>query len=335
MNNNTPFAALAQAALDAKTKPPGALGRLEALAHHIACLQNTLHPTIDAPQVVVFAADHGIAAQGVSAYPAVVTAQMVHNFVSGGAAVCVLARAHDATLHIVDAGVNADLSALSLVRHHKIAWGTNDFSLTAAMSAEAVYLALATGAKIVQTLPGNTFIPGEMGIGNTSSAAALMAAITDLPLSACIGRGTGIDDARFAHKQQLLGQALRRWTGGDIYRALQQYGGLEIAMMTGALIEAARERRFIIVDGFVVSVAVLLASRVAPEVLSCCVFAHGSAEAGHGPLLQWLGVSPLLQWQMRLGEASGAVLVLPLLRAACHIMNNMATFSTAGVASAC
>ncbi len=329
------LAAQVQQRIDHLTKPLGALGRLEALALQVALVQGRLDPAWKAPQLVVFAADHGIAAQGVSAYPSAVTAQMVLNMLAGGAAVSVLARQHGLALTLVDCGVDFDFQPQSGLVVAKTCRGSGDSSLGPALSPAQCSAALAHGRELVRSLPGNVLLLGEMGIANTSAAALLMARLTRQPLADCVGRGTGLDDAGLARKTAVLQRALLRHAEvgvSDPLALLAALGGAEIATMTGAVLQAAAERRVVVVDGFITTAAVAVAAALAPAVLQRCVFAHGSAEAGHGRWLQALGVRPLLDLGLRLGEGSGAALAWPLLDAAVRLLAQMASFESAGVA---
>jgi nicotinate-nucleotide--dimethylbenzimidazole phosphoribosyltransferase len=326
------IAARVQHRLDRKTKPTGSLGRVEALAVRLAQALGTERPCLVQPQLVVFAADHGIAAHGVSAYPSEVTAQMVLNFLAGGAAVSVLARQHGLALTVVDCGVNGDFAAQPGLLVRKTARGSGNLIDQPAMSAAQRDAALTHGREVVRALPGNALLLGEMGIGNTSPAALLMHRLTGAPLDQCVGRGTGLDDAGLARKRALLRTASERHADAttplDILAAL---GGLEIATMAGAVLEAAEQRRVVVVDGFICTAAVAVAAALAPRVLSACVFAHASAESGHALWLQHLGAQPLLDLGLRLGEGSGAALAWPLLESACRLLDEMASFESAGV----
>lgn len=318
--------------LDHLTKPLGALGRLEALALQIALVQGRDRPKLEGPQLVVFAADHGIAARGVSAYPSDVTWQMVENFLAGGAAVSVLARQHGLALTVADCGVKHDFGPRAGLVDAKLAAGTADASREPAMSRALCERAMDRGAALLQSLPGNVLLLGEMGIGNTSAASLLMCRLTGLPLADCVGRGTGLDDAGLARKLQVLGEALVLHAAAvepvDVLAAL---GGLEIATMAGAVLQAAAERRLIVVDGFITTAAVAVAAAMAPAVLQRCVFAHASAESGHARWLKVLGVQPLLDLGLRLGEGSGAALAWPIIESACRVLEEMASFESAGV----
>ena len=327
------LAAQVQQRLDQLTKPQGALGRLEALALQVALVQGCTHPQWLAPQLVVFAADHGIAAQGVSAYLTEVTAQMVLNMLAGGAAVSVLARQHGLALTVVDCGVAHRFTPQAGLRIDKVCQGTADSSVGPAMGEAQCAGAIRHGRRLVQELPGNVLMLGEMGIGNTSSAALLMSRLTGLPLAECVGRGTGLDEVGLAHKTAVLQRALQRHADVQgLLPMLAALGGAEIATMVGAVLQAAHERRVVVVDGFITTAAVAVAAALAPAVLQRCVFAHGSAEAGHGRWLQALGVQPLLNLGLRLGEGSGAALAWPLLETALKLLDEMASFASAGVA---
>ncbi len=318
--------------IDGKTKPLGALGRLESLALRLGLIVGSEMPRLRQPQLVVFAADHGLAAHGVSAYPSDVTWQMVENFLSGGAAASVLARQHGLTLTVVDAGVCHDFAPRDGLLLRRIGRGTADASTGPAMSERDCAAAIAAGRHVVRRLGGNVLLLGEMGIGNTSSAALLLARLARLPIEHCTGRGTGLDDAALAHKVALLRSVLALHATAVLpLQALAALGGFEIAMMCGAVLQAAAERRVIVVDGFIAGSAVLVASALQPAVLQRCVFAHESAEAGHALMLAHLQAEPLLTLGLRLGEGSGAALAWPLLESACRILVEMASFESAGV----
>ncbi len=321
--------------LDKLTKPLGALGRLEPLAAQICAIQRTLSPAISNPVAVVFAADHGVADRGVSAYPRAVTEQMVRNFLSGGAAINVLARLQGLELWVVDAGVDGDCGPHPRLIEAKLGRGTRDLSVGPAMTREECGEALFRGREAVNRvmpLGGNTVVLGEMGIGNTASAALLMHGLTGLPLGDCVGRGTGLDDAGLSRKIDTLSRAWRRRASPeDPHELLAEFGGYEIAMLVGALLGSAANRHLIVVDGFTVTVAALLAARIEPRVLDYCVFGHCSAERAHRTLLAHLRVEPLLDLGMRLGEGSGAAVALSVVRSAVALFTQMATFEGAGV----
>lgn len=328
-----PALALAlQHKIDQKTKPLGSLGRLEALALQLGLILGTESPELRAPQMVVFAGDHGLAVRGVSAYPSDVTWQMVENFLAGGAAVSVLARQHGIGLTVADCGVRHDFAPRKGLHPCKVAPGTADASVGPAMSAKQCAQAVANGIALVKGLPGNALLLGEMGIGNTSSASMILSRLCGLDIADCTGAGTGLDATAVIRKTQVLREVLLRHEGVvaplDVLAAL---GGFEIASMTGAVLQAAAERRVIVVDGFIASAAVLVASRLCPAVLQRCVFAHCSGERGHALMLAHLNVIPLLDLGLRLGEGSGAALAWPLLVSACAVVNEMASFDSAGV----
>ena len=324
--------------LDQKTKPLGALGRLESLALQIGCILGTEAPELREPQLIVCAGDHGLAARGVSAYPSDVTWQMVENFLAGGAAVSVLARQHGIALTVVDCGVRHDFAPRAGLRLCKVAPGTADALEGPAMTPAQRDAAIAQGRQLVTELPGNAVLLGEMGIGNTSAAALLLARLTGHPIAECTGAGTGLDDAGVARKVEVLRQVLDRHADAQApLEALAAFGGFEIATLVGVVLQAARERRVIVVDGFIASAAVLVAQRLAPAVTQRCVFSHRSGECGHGLLLRHLGpdaghpARALLDLGLRLGEGSGAALAWPLLVSACAILREMASFESAGV----
>ena len=315
-----------------KTVPEGALGRMAALAERLGLILGTAEPHLSAPQLLVCAADHGIAARGVSAYPSDVTWQMVGNFLAGGALVSVLARQHGIALSVVDCGVRGDFAPAPGLLSRKIAHGTADCSAGPAMSPAQCAQALQNGVDIVRALPGNALLLGEMGIGNTSAAALLVARLGGVDVTDVTGAGTGLDAAGIARKTAVLRQALAANAGAtDVLAALAALGGFEIATMVGSVLQAAAERRVIVVDGFIASAAVLVACKLAPHVLQRCVFAHRSDERGHARLLQLLNAEPLLDLALRVGEGSGAALAWPLLVSACTILNEMASFESAGV----
>ncbi|RYF79205.1 MAG: nicotinate-nucleotide--dimethylbenzimidazole phosphoribosyltransferase [Comamonadaceae bacterium] len=324
-----------QARIDAKTKPLGALGRLEALALQVGLVLGTDAPQLRAPQMLVCAADHGLAARGVSAYPADVTWQMVRNFLQGGAAVSVLARQHGLALTVVDCGVAWPTPAQPGLAIHRIGAGTADSSQGPAMSADQCAQAIANGRELVRTLPGNALLLGEMGIGNSSAAAMLLARLSGQDIDACTGAGTGLDARGLAQKRKVLREVLALHARATApLDALAAFGGFEIATLVGAVLQAAHERRVIVLDGFIASSAVLVAHALQPNVVQRCVAAHQSAEPGHALMLRVLGLKALLQLDLRLGEGSGAALAWPLLESACRILREMASFESAGVSGA-
>lgn len=326
------LAARLQHKLDNKTKPLGALGQLEALALRIGLILGSETPDLANPQLVVFAGDHGLAARGVSAFPSDVTWQMVHNFLAGGAAVSVLARQHGLQLTVVDCGVRHDFTPQPGLVLRKIAAGTADASQGPAMTVAQCEQAIANGREVAAALPGNAVLLGEMGIGNTSAASLLLARLTGIDLAECVGAGTGLDEAGMARKREVLAQVLALHAGAATpLQALAAFGGFEIATMVGTVLQAASERRVIVVDGFIASAAVLVAARLHPHVLQRCVFSHRSGESGHALMLRHLGARALLDLGLRLGEGSGAALAWPLLVSACAILREMASFDSAQV----
>ena len=321
--------------LDLLAKPQGALGRLEPLAAQVCAVFHTLHPTIEQPVALVFAGDHGVADHGVSAYPRVVTMQMVMNFLSGGAAISVLTKAQGIDLWIVDAGIDGDLPSHPKLIDAKVRRGTRDMVVEPALTTEECERALRLGAEVVAEVispPSNTVLLGEMGIGNTASAALLMHGLTGIPLDDCIGRGTGLDDRGLARKRAVLASAWARCAPPRRpSELLSEFGGCEIAMLAGAALAAASRGLLVLVDGFTVTVAVALAAQLDRHVLDYCVFAHCSAEHAHRALLAHLRVEALLNLDMRLGEGTGAAMAMPLVRAAIALLTEMATFDDAGV----
>jgi nicotinate-nucleotide--dimethylbenzimidazole phosphoribosyltransferase len=322
---------------NALTKPLGALGILERLAVRLAGLQATDRPRARAVRVVLFAGDHGITAQGVSAYPSAVTVEMLHNFARGGAAISVLARELELPLEVVDAGTLAEAEIAGVLRD-KPACGTRDFSRAAAMTAEQMVFALGAGRRAVERVRAagaDLLILGEMGIGNTTSAAAIAAALLGIDPVDVVGAGTGVDDEGIARKGQVIAQALQLHglaaSGADPLKTLQCVGGLEIAALTGAMIAAAQSRIPVLVDGFIVSAAALAAARVNPIAAPWFIYSHRSSEQGHRLLLDALGAEPILDLKLRLGEGSGAAVALPVLRLACALHAQMATFEEANV----
>lgn len=320
------------------TKPPGALGELEAVAIRLAGLQRRVLPQIERVHVCVFAGDHGVAAENISAFPQSVTAQMIDNFASGGAAISVLARALNATLEIVDLGTVGASQARSGVRRERIAASTANLSREPAMTPAQLAAALNAGRASVQravAAQADLYIGGDMGIGNTTSAAALACALLPAAPQALAGPGTGLDAAGVAHKAAVIAGALALHAAhlADPLQALRRLGGFEIAALAGACIAAAQARLPMLVDGYIVGAAALAACRIHPGVGDWLLYAHRSAEPGHAAILAALQARPLLDLGMRLGEGSGAAVAVPLLRLACALHAGMATFAEAGVAS--
>ncbi len=329
------FRRQALARQDTLTKPPGSLGRLEAIAAELAAQQRRAKPAVDRVHITVFAADHGVCAEGVSAFPQAVTAQMVANFAAGGAAINVLARALGATLDVVNVGTVEPLPAMAGVREQRAGAGTANLCREAAMDTAQLTLALAAGDQAAARAAADgceLFIGGEMGIGNTTAAAAVACALTGAAAADMVGRGTGVDDAGLERKRQAVQTALHRHgTNTDPMAVLASLGGFEIAALAGALLGCGHRRIPVLVDGFITSVAALAAVRHAPALRSWLHFSHRSAEAGHGAVLKALDAEPLLDIGMRLGEGSGAAVAVPLLRLACELHNGMASFGDAGV----
>lgn len=329
-----------QKKIDFKTKPIGALGTLETIAKQIGCIQNSLTPTFTKPTIVVFAGDHGIVNnKTVSPYPQEVTQQMVFNFLNGGAAINVFCKQNNLQLYIVDAGVNGNLESAPTLINAKIALGTNDYSATAAMTVEQLETAFAKGAEIVQKLhkEGTNLIGfGEMGIGNTSSASLLMSYFTQTPVENCVGSGTGLDTNGINTKAQILKEVyqLHQSNIQSPKDALQYFGGFEIAMMCGAMLEAARLQMTLLIDGFIVTSALLAAYYIDQNILDYCIFSHTSGEQGHKKMLAHLKVTPLLNLGMRLGEGSGVAVAFPIVQSAVTFLNQMATFESANVSEA-
>lgn len=330
--------------INGKTKPIGALGTLEEIALQVGLIQNTLSPTIVKPTILVFAADHGIAATGlVNPYPQAVTAQMVLNFLQGGAAINVFTQLHNQNLIVVDAGVNADLSHLQLENfiHAKQGMGSRNYLAEEALSKEEVNNSIAIGKQLVTKITAegcNCIGFGEMGIGNTSAAALIMHAITGLPLTDCVGKGTGTNEEQYKTKLATLEKVAElhqvAQLANDPLKLLAAVGGFEIAMMTGAYLSAAENKMVIVVDGFIATASLLIAAKLSPDILSYCLLAHNSMERGHTKMLEYLKAKPLLQLGLRLGEGTGASLAIPIIQSAVAFMNQMASFEQAGVSTA-
>lgn len=330
--------------INAKTKPLGALGMLESIALQVGLIQNSTIPFIARPTIMVFAADHGIAATGlVNPYPQSVTAQMVLNFLNGGAAINVFTQMHQLQLLVVDAGVNADLNHLNQPNfiHAKQSMGTANYLNAPAMTTDQVTSCIQKGKELVMRVAEdgcNCIGFGEMGIGNTSSAALIMHAITGIPIEACVGRGTGSNDEQLATKMNTLEKVAAfhqlHHLGNDPLALLGAVGGFEIAMMVGAYLAAAAEKMVIVVDGFIATAALLVAVQIEPSITNNCIFAHCSDEQGHANMLLHLKVKPLLNIGLRLGEGTGAALAIPLIESAVAFLNQMASFEDAGVSTA-
>lgn len=333
--NNSEFKLELQKKIDLKTKPLGSLGILEHLAAKIGCIQNTLNPKISNPAIVVFAGDHGIATKGeVNLFPQEVTSQMVYNFVNGGAAINIFSNTNSLILKIVDAGVNHEFPEALDIINAKIDFGTNNYQEEPAMTLKQCEKAFNTSAAIISKLKNegtNTIGFGEMGISNTSSAALLMAYFTKTPISECVGSGTGLNSEGVSKKQHILSEVYKKYNPQNALEAVSIFGGFEIAMLCGAILKAAELKMIIIIDGFIVTAALLAAQAINKNVLDYCVFAHNSNEKGHVKMLAFLNVKPLLSLGLRLGEGTGAALAIPLVQASVNFLNDMASFDTAGV----
>ena len=317
------------------TKPTGALGRLEQLAIELAGLQATERPRAARVPIIIFAGDHGIVAQGVSAYPQAVTIAMMANFASGGAAISVLARELGSTLEVVDTGTLAEAAMPGIVAD-KPRHGTRDFSVEAALTLAELAFAFEAGQRAVTRAKAHQpdlLIFGEMGIGNTTTSAAIAASLLGISAEDIAGTGTGVDAAGRAHKARVIDAAIARHgiAGAAPEKILCAVGGLEIAAISGAIIGAAQARIPVLIDGFIVSVAALAAVRLNPSCQPFLLPSHQSAEQGHRLVLRALNVQPLISLDLRLGEGSGAAITLPLVRSACHLHNDMATFAQANV----
>ena len=324
-----------QKRLDSLTKPPGSLGQLEELAIRIAEIQGTESPHVKSKLVVVMASDHGICEEGVSAYPSAVTAQMVKNFCEGGAAINVLARHASARVLVVDMGVAEKISGNGYL-NHRIANGTSNFHKGAAMTEEQALQSVETGIGIADQAAqsGTDLIAGgDMGIGNTTSSSVITSLITKTPAADVVGRGTGIGNAVLEKKIRVVHEAVRLHAGWrDGMDLLRRVGGFDIGGLAGLMIGAAGQQIPIILDGFIATAAALIAAEICPQTKAYMIAAHCSAEPGHELALRHLGLEPLLRWNMRLGEGTGAALVFPLIEAACKILAEMATFESAQIA---
>ncbi|MES2853670.1 MAG: nicotinate-nucleotide--dimethylbenzimidazole phosphoribosyltransferase [Bacteroidota bacterium] len=331
------FANALQHKIDQKTKPTGSLGILEVLAKQIGMVFQTLEPKITKPNLVVFAADHGIANHGVSAYPQDVTRQMVSNFLIGGAAINVFCKQNKIQLAIVDAGVNYDFPMNTDLISAKIGKGTRSFLQGPAMSKTEVELCFMKGSEIVATIAktgSNCIGFGEMGIGNTATASVLMSIILELPIEDCVGKGTGVNDEQLIQKINILKKCIANYNGSDdLESKLAYFGGFEILQMVGGMLQAKEANMLILVDGFICSVAFLIAFKKNPSITENAIFCHSSAEQGHQKILDYLGVRSLLQLDLRLGEGTGCAIAFPIIESAVAFLNDMASFESAGVSS--
>jgi nicotinate-nucleotide--dimethylbenzimidazole phosphoribosyltransferase len=329
------FSTILQEKIDSKTKPVGSLGSLEKLAFQMATVFETLNPKITKPNIVVFAADHGIANHGVSAYPQDVTRQMVGNFLDGGAAINVFCNQNKIQLSIVDAGVNYDFPTNANLIHAKIAKGTQSFLHIPAMSETELQLCFEKGKSIVEDIAktrSNCIGFGEMGIGNTSTASVLMSLLTGLPIEDCVGKGTGVEDDKLLQKQNLLKKAIENYSGqAELKQQLAYFGGFEIIQIASGMLTALENKMLILVDGFICSVAFLIASKINPNIKNNAVFCHCSAEKAHQKLLDYLDAKPILNLDLRLGEGTGCAIAFPILKSAETFLNDMASFESAGI----
>jgi len=335
IQNKSDFYTLLQDKIDSKTKPVGSLGTLEALAFQMATVFETLNPKIIKPNIVVFAADHGIANHGVSDYPQDVTRQMVNNFLDGGAAINVFCNQNNIELSIVDSGVNYDFPTNAKLINAKIAKGTQSFLHVPAMSESEVQLCFEKGKSIVENIAksgSNCIGFGEMGIGNTSTASVLMSILTDFPIEDCVGKGTGVENEKLLLKQNLLKKAIESYSGQtEILSQLSYFGGFEILQMAGGMLAAFENKMLILIDGFICTVAYLIASKINPNIKQNAVFCHCSAEKAHSELLNYLEAKPILNLDLRLGEGTGCAVAFPILKSAEAFLNEMASFESAGI----
>jgi nicotinate-nucleotide--dimethylbenzimidazole phosphoribosyltransferase len=327
----------AQARLDQLTKPPGSLGRLEELAARYVAIRQELLPPLEKKRVVVFAADHGVVAEGVSAYPQEVTFQMVYNFLRGGAGINVLARHAGASVEVVDIGVNHDFGEEPGLTNRKVAYGSKNMAQEPAMTLDEALEALLVGVERAEAADAagvDALAAGDMGIGNTTPAAALAVVFTGRPAGAVTGRGTGIDDQALRHKVAVINRSLglHKVEREKPLEALAAVGGLEIAGIAGLILGAAATRRPVLLDGFIATAGALVAVALAPAAADYLIAAHRSVEPGHQVMLESLGLAPLVNLKLRLGEGTGATLGLGLLEAGVRIYREMATFAEAGVA---
>ena len=321
--------------IDNLTKPKGSLGTLEELALQIGLIQQTLTPSLQYPQNIIFAADHGIVEEGVSLSPKEITWQQISNFPHGGAGVNFLCRQHGFTLKIVDAGVDYDLPYEKGIINMKVRKGTRSYLHEAAMTENEMELCLERGSEIVRRCYGegsNVLSFGEMGIGNTSSSSLWMTCFTDIPLKQCVGAGSGLNNEGIRHKYEVLQQSLDNYKGdGSPYDIIRYFGGLEMVMAVGAMLQAAELKMVILVDGFIMTNCILAASKLYPEVLNYAIFGHCGDETGHKLVLDEIGVKPLLNLGLRLGEGTGAICAYPIVESAVRMINEMDDFAHASI----
>ena len=320
------------------TKPPGSLGKLEELAVKFSAIQKTQKPQVNNVQISIFAADHGIANENVSAFPQVVTTEMIKNFSRGGAAISVLAKELGANLEVIDLGTVVEVGELTGVISSRIASSTENFAQQAAMTEEQLDKAIDAGAAAVQRAidsGAHVFIGGDMGIANTTSATAMACAYLNKAPAELAGPGTGLDEKGVSHKAKVIEQALKKHQALSLsaIEILRVFGGFEIAALVGSYISAAQYGLPVVIDGFIATAAALAATKIKPGCDTWFIYAHQSHEQGHRLILEALNAEPLVNMNMRLGEASGAAVVIPLLRQACALHANMATFAEAGVST--
>jgi nicotinate-nucleotide--dimethylbenzimidazole phosphoribosyltransferase len=323
-----------QRKIDNKTKPLGALGQLEEIALKVGLIQNTLSPTIQKPTILVFAADHGLSDEKISPYPKDVTWQMALNFVAGGAAINVFCRQNKIKLKVIDAGVDYEFPANSPIVNAKIAQGSRNMRQDPAMSAEECQRAMTAGRAFVKAEADdgcNTIGFGEMGIGNTSSSSLLMHRFLKLPIEQCTGAGTGMYGEQLTYKQKVLREVSERYDPETPFDTLATFGGLEIAMMVGALMEARTQKMIILIDGFIATAALLTACQFDTTISNNAIFCHQSDEQGHRLLLEHFKANPVLRLNMRVGEGTGVAVALPVIQSAVAFLNEMASFEEAGV----
>lgn len=317
------------------TKPKGSLGTLEELALQIGLIQQTLTPALRHPQNIIFAADHGIVDEGVSLSPKEITWQQISNFLHGGAGINFLCRQHGFALKIVDAGVDYDLPYEKGIIDLKVRKSSRNYLHEAAMTEEEMALCIERGAEVVRRSHEegcNVISFGEMGIGNTSSSSLWMSCFTGIPLEECVGAGSGLDSAGIRHKYNVLNRALNNYRGdGSAKDLIRYFGGLEMVMAVGAMLQAAELRMVILVDGFIMTNCILAASKLYPEVLEYAIFCHQGDETGHKSVLKAMGVKPLLDLGLRLGEGTGAVCAYPIVDSAVRMINEMDNFAHASI----
>ncbi|EAQ53590.1 MULTISPECIES: nicotinate-nucleotide--dimethylbenzimidazole phosphoribosyltransferase [Vibrio] len=338
---DTQYSQYIQHRIDQKTKPLGALGLLEKVAHQLALIQSqgketaVEHIELNKPRIIIFAGDHGIADEGVSIAPSAVTQQMVLNFLSGGAAINCFCAVNNVEITVVDTGILLPVESDSdMLISQRLGTRTNNFANEAAMSLETVERGIELGTELVsRTISNGTNIImfGEMGIGNTSSASAILSALANRTADECVGLGTGINNEQLARKVAVVKQGVARCINPDAKEVLSQVGGYEIVQMVGGFLGAYENRTPVLVDGFIVSVAAYVATLIEPSCRDYMIFAHRSEESGHKILLELLDAEPLLDLGLRLGEGTGAALAMPIIRAAAEFYNNMASFASAGV----